>query len=485
MSLSPEEQEKVLLQELLPSERKLLTLYRRTNQTLPINRIAEKLRIHPIHVSRLNSSLYNKIFDILEVRGSDKELEVLYSAGLYKQLFSEISTRVGLIVQVSDTHRRIKYFHTYLSYIIRVPYSKEVEEFFSFVVKKMNVMVPDLPTGHKEALELVGLWIRLGLKPVYTQKNRKTLSAIQKEANERLKYFDSQEDLKKNPFFLERLYSAYSVYYNNVLNDLPKVDEAIAHAYKANLLMDSYPYQFEINSTLGVMKRRVSYLFHLGRFDELIALYYSWNESEKRTYLVNVVPLSFSNVITSFITVNRYSEAKVLLSWFEDEVDKLETPSFQQSITLLFNRASLQINNEEYRGALESISYLHSVNAHPHYNLGVEAIARIWECECYILLKDWKTADAIVRRTLRWYQRNSDSYMREDMHTLRGFLSGIHYYQTKSIRSKKRWEDMMGKLRESNILYGGADLTINKISSLLGFPKELDLRTHVSEKRAS
>jgi hypothetical protein len=44
---------------------------------------------------------------------------------------------------------------------------------------------------------------------------------------------------------------------------------------------------------------------------------------------------------------------------------------------------------------------------------------------------------------------------------------------------------MMGKLRESNILYGGADLTINKISSLLGFPKELDLRTHVSEKRAS
>lgn len=471
-ALSPNDRSVILSRELVPREKKLLHLYLRTKQPLSLGRIAEKLEVHPVHISRLNSSLYDKIFDELEITGSEKELELLFNAGLYQQLFNEISKRIALIGYIADTKERIKCFHSYLSFIVEVPYSRAVEEYFRYVVDKMILMVPNLPLGHKEAIELTALWVRIALKPLYTQKTRKYISAQEKGLIDKLDEYAKREELRSNPFFLERLHSAYSVYYSNIAVDLDQADKSIYKAYEANRLLDTYPFPFDTKSSLGYIRRRIHYLFNLSMFNELVEYYYSWTEDEKEDIILTTVPNALTACFVSFVSLRRYTEADELVVWYEAQLDMIENPSIQQKTRLLHLRSMTQMYIQDYEGALISINEITNLNKHPSYNLGLEALNRYFECECYILLKKWKIADQTIRRTIKWYERNSDSYMRQDIDILRALLHGISYYQSRSSRSKAHWVKMMNDLRTKKDLYG-SEVMVNRISTMFGFPDEL------------
>lgn len=471
-ALSSNDRSILLSRRLVPTEKKLLQLYLRTKHPLSLARIAEKLEVHPVHVSRLNSSLNSKIFDELEITGSEKELELLFNAGLYQQLFNEISKRIALISYIPDTKERIKRFHTYLSFIVEVPYSRVVDDYFQYVVDKMIKLVPDLPLGHKEAIELTALWVRIALKPLYTQKTRKYISAQQKGLIDKLNDYAHRQELMSNPFFLERLHSAYSVYYSNIAVDLEQANKSIIKAYEANRLLDGYPFPFDTKSSLGYIRRRIYYLFNLSMFDELVDLYYSWGEGEKKEYLLSIVPNALTSCFVSFVSLRRYAEANGLVIWYEEKLEAMENPSIQQKTRLLHLRSMTQMYLEEYDSALEVIREITNLNKHPEYSLGLEALNRIFECECYILLKKWKIADQTIRRTIKWYERNGDSYMRQDIDILRAFLHGITYYQSRSSRSESHWKNMMNTLRNKSDLYG-SEVIINRLSSHFGFSEEL------------
>lgn len=470
--LSQTDRSTLLSRTLLPSEKKLLHLYLRVKQPLSLERIAGKLNVHPVHISRLNSSLYTRIFDELAISGSDKELDLLFSAGLYQQLFNEISRRIALIDRVADTKKRIAHFHLYLSYIVEIPYSQTVENYFRYVVEKMIRMVPDLPLGHKEAIELTALWVRIALKPLYTQKTRKYISAREKGIINMLNEYARLQELRNNPLFLERLYSAFAAYYSNIAVDLAQADLSIFKAYEANKLLENYPFPFDTKSSLGYVRRRIHYLFNLSLFNELIDCYYSWTEDERKDYLLTTAPNAIISCFVSFISLQRYEEANTLVTWYNEQLARMDSPSVQQKIRSLHLRSMTLIYLKKYEEALEVIHKLSNLNKHPEYNLGLEALNRIFECECHILLKNFKVADQVIRRTIKWYERNGDSYMRQDISILRGFLNGINYYQSRSGRSKAHWVRMMDSFRAKKDLYG-SEMIINRISTLLGFDDEL------------
>lgn len=471
-ALSQTDRSTLLSGGLLPTEKKLLHLYLRVKQPLSLECISVKLDVHPVHISRLNSSLYMKIFDELDITGSDKELDLLFSAGLYQQLFNEITRRITLMTTVSDSQERIARFHLYLSYIVEVPYSRSVEQYFRYVVEKMIRMIPDLPLGHKEAIELTALWVRIALKPLYTQKTRKYISAREKGIINKLNEYAGLQELQNNPLFLERLHSAFAAYYSNIAVDLAQADDSIFKAYEANKLLENYPFPFDTKSSLGYVRRRIHYLFNLSMFNELIDCYYSWTEDERKDYLLTTAPNAIISCFVSFISLQRYEEANTLVAWYNEQLACMDSPSVQQKIRSLHLRSMTLIYLKEYEDALEAIRELTNLNKHPEYNLGLEALNRIFECECYILLKNFKVADQVIRRTIKWYERNGDSYMREDISILRGFLQGISYYQSRSSRSKAHWVRMMDSFRAKKDLYG-SEVIINRVSTLLGFDDEL------------
>lgn len=479
LALSKQERNKLLESGLHKSERRLLLFYMRTNTTLSISSIADKLHVHVIHVSRLNSSLYTKVFKLLDYHGTDKELDLLLKAGLHKYLFREISRRISIIPLIPDTSTRIQRFHSFFSYIFEVPYSKGVESFFIEVMKQMNSLVPDLPTGHKEAIELTALWINIGFRHIYTQKSDRRLTSYSKKILQRLNEYEARNELRENPFFLERLYNAFYVFHNVIDMNLTLSNEYIYKSYEANLRAEHYPYPFDPKSTLGVIRRRISYLFNLSMFSEYIDLFYSLSEEHKRDYYLSIVPRTFTTIVVSFVSLGRIDDARTVVEWYKQQIDSYENPSIEQQIILLHTQTIVQMHSEEYESALETIVEISKLNVHPNYNFGLEGVNRIFECECWILRKEWDTAYQTIRRTIKWYERNADSYMEQDIHVLKGLLDGLDFRETRSSRSKKRWESLLDSLREKKDLYG-ADQTINRISHLLGFPVELDIKPFVS-----
>src|SRR6185436_15897536 len=106
--LSEEEKRSISLSKFSSVERQLFRIYTKESQEITIDHLAERLQVHKVHISRINSQLLLKIAYAYALSDLRLYLTLFKRADLYPSMFEEIREIEKKIDSTTPEEEKIK-----------------------------------------------------------------------------------------------------------------------------------------------------------------------------------------------------------------------------------------------------------------------------------------------------------------------------------------------------------------------------------------